>query len=741
MNDEYENIDEQNSLQSIGETIQKGRSLSNTIHRNHNPKIGKTGFPTNNPITKMNNKKNIDDIHQSNEKANNINISFSDDKNAFNAVSGIYGVPSTIMKHKWLFLSICSGSLFFLILIILVAFLLKNANTLNQVSGSFYADEEYQRIYEEVNNVANEYKTKYDVTIDKYLIISVLTFYKDKYTYADNTNLELFDKIEEYGNRSKMRVMAETLAKYQIMTIDKCDMDSSSMRKIAKNDDSIGITNFWTSEISREKNYKCDSNATGKKYEISIAQGKLENENSGGVFYWNLIDEDFFKEYYPEYFSNLSGDDYANKVDQALSSMYSYYETVKKYDTTSAYISDCNGTAYWWPIGSTTTTIDQTTGSLMATGKPLETIIVSKFSGNTSSLDDGGIGISSSSSSVNIIASKAGTVVYPLNDSQINYGNSASTTSGNIYGNYVIIKHTESLYTKYSHLAPGTITVKAGDEVLQGQVIGKMGNSGYTKQTKLRFEISTDASIITGRIDPNTLVQKENPRSSCSNFPIKTTTLSKSEFVGRMKLYCTQSKNTSFCTNFANNAEKIYDVSTANGVNPELVVVTAGTEQGWKTTCGYNFYGIGISNGKDCSSGGKYGTLESGIVAYANVLKSHDVGGSYEYLVKDRYEKRKANGCDSAGYGLPGTIQGSQSIYSHIGTYRYNPGSSGQGGCYYLNIMYPMNNGIKYCSTVPTCTDYNNCPSSSKTTICEQNDYTAWQVKEKILMRRKIFGL
>ena len=78
-----------------------------------------------------------------------------------------------------------------------------------------------------------------------------------------------------------------------------------------------------------------------------------------------------------------------------------------------------------------------------------------------------------------------------------------------------------------------------------------------------------------------------------------------------------------------------------------------------------------------------------------------------------------------------------QSIYSFVGKYRYNPGTAGLGGCYYLNILYGQN----YCSTVPTCVGKSNCSESSLTTVCEQNDYTAWQVKKKVQLRYDIFGL
>ena len=86
---------------------------------------------------------------------------------------------------------------------------------------------------------------------------------------------------------------------------------------------------------------------------------------------------------------------------------------------------------------------------------------------------------------------------------------------------------------------------------------------------------------------------------------------------------------------------------------------------------------------------------------------------------------------------MPGTIEGMQSLYSWIGDYRYNPGGTGLGGCYYLNIIY----GAGYCSSVPTCYDYNNCPSESKPTTCEKNDYTAYQIELKSRIRYDIFGL
>ena len=46
------------------------------------------------------------------------------------------------------------------------------------------------------------------------------------------------------------------------------------------------------------------------------------------------------------------------------------------------------------------------------------------------------------------------------------------------YGEYVLIMHNDGTQTLYAHMKPGSRTVKAGDNVKQGQVIGVVGNTG-----------------------------------------------------------------------------------------------------------------------------------------------------------------------------------------------------------------------------------------------------------------------
>lgn len=172
--------------------------------------------------------------------------------------------------------------------------------------------------------------------------------------------------------------------------------------------------------------------------------------------------------------------------------------------------------AYWWPIGSTETT--ESNGKIYAKGEPEATDITATFAGDDSvhngshgALD---IGNMRGSGVTNVIASKSGIVVYPTEGAQLNCpdGEGLGSSCGGGYGNYIIIQHTDGNYTLYGHLYANSITVKAGDSVEQGQVIGKMGNSGNSTGTHLHFEIREGQNSSSARVDPLDYVSMENPR-------------------------------------------------------------------------------------------------------------------------------------------------------------------------------------------------------------------------------------
>jgi len=66
------------------------------------------------------------------------------------------------------------------------------------------------------------------------------------------------------------------------------------------------------------------------------------------------------------------------------------------------------------------------------------------------------------------------------------------------YGNFVVIDHGNGYKTLYGHLVTGSLTVKAGDVVKQGQKIGQMGTTGRSTGIHCHFEVFKDNK----RLDP-----------------------------------------------------------------------------------------------------------------------------------------------------------------------------------------------------------------------------------------------
>jgi murein DD-endopeptidase MepM/ murein hydrolase activator NlpD len=64
-------------------------------------------------------------------------------------------------------------------------------------------------------------------------------------------------------------------------------------------------------------------------------------------------------------------------------------------------------------------------------------------------------------------------------------------------GNLVIIKQAETEYAVYAHLKNGSVSVKVGDKVEAGQVIGICGNSGHSTEAHLHFHVQ-DGLVMEG---------------------------------------------------------------------------------------------------------------------------------------------------------------------------------------------------------------------------------------------------
>jgi hypothetical protein len=76
----------------------------------------------------------------------------------------------------------------------------------------------------------------------------------------------------------------------------------------------------------------------------------------------------------------------------------------------------------------------------------------------------------------------AGSSVFATADGVVAYAR-----FGEKAGNHVMIQHGDTYSTKYYHLT--TATVKSGDKIIKGQVIGLVGNTGLSKIPHLHYEI------------------------------------------------------------------------------------------------------------------------------------------------------------------------------------------------------------------------------------------------------------
>lgn len=81
------------------------------------------------------------------------------------------------------------------------------------------------------------------------------------------------------------------------------------------------------------------------------------------------------------------------------------------------------------------------------------------------------------------------------------------------WGNTIVIKHSEYLYSKLSHLKPNSIEVKVGQKVKKDELLAKCGNSGNSPYPHLHFQLQGTPHIGSRTIDyplSNFITKKAN---------------------------------------------------------------------------------------------------------------------------------------------------------------------------------------------------------------------------------------
>ncbi len=71
-------------------------------------------------------------------------------------------------------------------------------------------------------------------------------------------------------------------------------------------------------------------------------------------------------------------------------------------------------------------------------------------------------------------------------------------TPNTVTGNMIILDLGGGQFAHYLHLQPGSLLVKAGQQVRRGQILARIGNSGDTREPHLHFQVSTSSNPLAG---------------------------------------------------------------------------------------------------------------------------------------------------------------------------------------------------------------------------------------------------
>ena len=290
-----------------------------------------------------------------------------------------------------------------LVMIFLLVLIFKNADTQiysNENGGttgeyvpndpydsSVFSD--YPGLYEKVENSVSKISNKYKVEVDKYLILATLiapienglimpvndgSCGANECYYLEGKSYTWEEFIDLWGDQAEYLAKAQILTYINVSSDIKVDCGSEdTMEQYAKNDLEVNEFNFWAlfnplnwfkgfrDVTDAELNAKCImdvpvgkskiptvrviSKGRGTYYNSVNANHEHEFEkdpNSGGVYFWNLVNEGGFIHVYMKDYLNVdpnASDEQNYEVNlptivDTANYIYSYYESIRK---------DCNG--------------------------------------------------------------------------------------------------------------------------------------------------------------------------------------------------------------------------------------------------------------------------------------------------------------------------------------------------------------------------------------------------------------
>ncbi len=225
-------------------------------------------------------------------------------------------------------------------------------------------------------------------------------------------------------------------------------------------------------------------------------------------------------------------------------------------------------------------------------------------------------------------------------------------------------------------------------------------------------------------IDNDTYLSSNAYGDVCDGFNFNSTSLSREEFIARVTDYYTSRSGASERVKniFIQNAGKVYDLSMQNNINPEIVITRAVAEghspsNNEQYANKNNYWGLNCTNTGTLSDCSTYATFDDGVMGFIQNISQYD------------------------------SLSSMMKRYSSIGSFWYNPGDSGLGGCYYLESIRPYITEERYLEVSNYCQEGKKCdktdhsPNCVETTEDDRAAYTKYQVSKMLDYRQTIFGI
>jgi murein DD-endopeptidase MepM/ murein hydrolase activator NlpD len=97
-----------------------------------------------------------------------------------------------------------------------------------------------------------------------------------------------------------------------------------------------------------------------------------------------------------------------------------------------------------------------------------------------------------------VVAPAAGRVAVSVDEVEDNERPGAQRPDVPPPGNHVVIDHGQGEYSLIAHFRRGTVAVRRGEQVRQGQLLGRCGNSGRSSMPHVHYHLQTGAAYSQG---------------------------------------------------------------------------------------------------------------------------------------------------------------------------------------------------------------------------------------------------